>query len=152
MVTLSVNGKRIEIDVEPDKPLLWVLREDLQLIGTKYGRGVAKCGACTVHVNGMPRRSCVTPISSVDGATVITIEGAEGKVADAVRSEWIERNVPQCGYCQSGQIMSAISLLTEVPSPSNADVDRAMAGNVCRCATYVRIRAAIHGASKRLKG
>ena len=100
MVTLSVNGKRIEIDVEPDKPLLWVLREDLQLIGTKYGCGVAQCGACTVHVNGMPRRSCVTPISSVDGATVITIEGAEGKVADAVRSEWIERNVPQCGYCQ----------------------------------------------------
>ena len=152
MVKFSVNGKKVELDVEPDTPLLWVLRDDLELVGTKYGCGVAQCGACTVHVNGMPRRSCVTPVSSIDDATVITIEGAEGKVADAVRSEWIALNVPQCGYCQSGQVMSAISLLSEIPAPSDADIDRAMAGNVCRCATYVRIRAAIHQAAAALKG
>ena len=151
MVKFSVNGRRVELEVEPDTPLLWILRDHLKLIGTKYGCGVAQCGACTVHVSGMPRRACVTPASSLDDATVITIEGAEGKVADAVRSEWIAFNVPQCGYCQSGQVMSAIALLGEIPSPSDIDIDRAMAGNVCRCATYVRIRAAIHEAAKTLK-
>jgi isoquinoline 1-oxidoreductase alpha subunit len=152
MASFSVNGKKVDVDVDPDTPLLWVLRDELRLIGTKYGCGVAQCGACTVNLNGLPRRSCVTPISSVEGATVVTIEGAQGQVADAVRSEWIERNVPQCGYCQSGQIMSAVALLSENPAPSDADIDAAMAGNVCRCATYVRIRAAIHGAARRLKG
>ena len=152
MAKFSVNGKKVDVDVDPDTPLLWVLRDELRLIGTKYGCGVAQCGACTVHLNGLPRRSCVTAISSVEGATVDTIEGVEGKVADAVRSEWVRLNVPQCGYCQSGQIMSAISLLGEKPDPSDADIDAAMAGNVCRCATYVRIRAAIHGAARKLKG
>ena len=151
MMKLSVNGRKVELDAEPDTPLLWVLRENLELTGTKYGCGAAQCGACTVHLNGMPTRSCVTPVSSLDGAEVITIEGIRGEVADAVRAEWIALNVPQCGYCQSGQVMSAISLLSEVPDPSDVDIDRAMAGNVCRCATYVRIRAAIHGAAKGLK-
>jgi isoquinoline 1-oxidoreductase alpha subunit len=152
MVKLVVNGKDVNVDGDPDTPLLWVLRENLKLTGTKYGCGRAQCGACTVHVNGMPRRSCVTPISSLDGSTVTTIEGAEGAVADAVRAEWIALDVPQCGYCQSGQIMSAVSLLTEIPNPSDADIDHALAGNVCRCATYVRIRAAVHGAARKLKG
>jgi isoquinoline 1-oxidoreductase alpha subunit len=152
MASFSVNGKKVDVDVDPDTPLLWVLRDELRLIGTKYGCGVAQCGACTVNLNGLPRRSCVTPIASVEGATVVTIEGAQGRVADAVRSEWIERNVPQCGYCQSGQIMSAVALLSENSAPSDTDIDAAMAGNVCRCATYVRIRAAIHGAARRLKG
>jgi len=152
MTAFSVNGRKVEVDVDPDTPLLWVLRDELRLVGTKYGCGIAQCGACTVHLNGMPRRSCVTPLSSVEGATVITIEGLQGKIADAMRSAWIGLNVPQCGYCQSGQIMSAAALLTEISSPSNADIDHAMAGNVCRCATYVRIRAAIHEAATTLKG
>ena len=152
MVAFSVNGKKVEVDVDGDTPLLWVLRDELQLTGTKFGCGVAQCGACTVHLNGMPRRSCVTPVSSIDGATVTTIEGLEGKVADAVRSAWIALNVPQCGYCQSGQIMSATALLAATPRPSDLDIDHAMAGNVCRCATYVRIRGAIHQAATSLKG
>ena len=152
MIKFSVNGRKVEVDVEPDTPLLWVLRDNLHLTGTKYGCGVAQCGACTVHMNGAPRRSCVTPASSLDGAEVITIEGVEGKVADAVKSEWVARDVPQCGYCQSGQVMAAVALLAEVSNPSDADIDRAMAGSVCRCATYVRIRAAIHGAAMKLKG
>ena len=152
MARFSVNGKKVDVDVDPDTPLLWVLRDELRLIGTKYGCGMAQCGACTVHLNGFPRRSCVTAVSSVEGANIVTIEGVEGKVADAVRSEWVALNVPQCGYCQSGQIMSAVSLLSEKPDPSDADIDDAMAGNVCRCATYVRIRAAIHGAARKLKG
>jgi isoquinoline 1-oxidoreductase alpha subunit len=152
MPGFSVNGKQVEVDVEPDTPLLWVLRDQLQLVGTKYGCGVAQCGACTVWVNGAPRRSCVTPVSSVERATVVTIEGLNGKVADAVRSAWIGLNVPQCGYCQSGQVMSAAALLSAIPDPSEADIDHAMAGNVCRCATYVRIRAAIHRAATTLKG
>ena len=151
MVRFSVNGGKVEVDVEPDTPLLWVLRDELHLIGTKYGCGVAQCGACTVHLSGLPRRACVTPISSVEGAEVVTIEGLQGKEADAVKSAWIGMNVPQCGYCQSGQIMSAVSLLTEIPAPSDAEIDQAMTGNVCRCATYVRIRAAIHGAAAQLK-
>ena len=152
MTAFSVNGKRVEVNVEPDTPLLWVLRDELHLTGTKYGCGIAQCGACTVHLNGMPRRSCVTPVSSVEGATIVTIEGLQGRVVDAVKSAWVGLNVPQCGYCQSGQIMSAAALLTEIRSPSDADIDHAMAGNVCRCATYVRIRAAIHQATRTLKG
>ncbi len=152
MTAFSVNGKNVEMDVEPDTPLLWVLRDELHLTGTKYGCGIAQCGACTVHVDGMPRRSCVTPIASVEGAKVVTIEGLQSKVADAVKAAWVGLNVPQCGYCQSGQIMSAAALLTEIRSPSDADIDHAMAGNVCRCATYVRIRAAIHQAAAKFKG
>jgi isoquinoline 1-oxidoreductase alpha subunit len=152
MIAFSVNGRRVEVDVDPDTPLLWVLREELHLTGTKFGCGVAQCGVCTVHLNGMPRRSCVTPVSSLDGASVTTIEGLEGNVADAVRSAWIALNVPQCGYCQSGQIMSAAALLAATPRPSDLDIDHAMTGNVCRCATYVRIRAAIRQAATSLKG
>jgi len=152
MVAFSVNGKKLEVDVDGDTPLLWVLRDELRLTGTKFGCGVAQCGACTVHLNGMPRRSCVTPVASVEGATVTTIEGLKGEVADAVKSAWIGLDVPQCGYCQSGQIMSAAALLSATPKPSELDIDHAMAGNVCRCATYVRIRAAIHQAATSLKG
>ena len=151
MPNFSVNGKKVSVDVDPDTPLLWVLRDELKLTGTKYGCGVAQCGACTVHLNGLPRRSCVTPISSVENAEVITIEGLSGASAEAVKKAWVSVDVPQCGYCQSGQIMSAAALLNELPKPSDADIDRAMAGNVCRCATYVRIRAAIHEAAKNLK-
>jgi isoquinoline 1-oxidoreductase alpha subunit len=151
MTDFSVNGKRVSVDVDPDTPLLWVLRDELKLTGTKYGCGIAQCGACTVHLNGQPRRSCVTPIASVQDAQVTTIEGLSGKVGDAIKAAWISVDVPQCGYCQSGQIMSAVSLLSEIAQPSDADIDRAMAGNVCRCATYVRIRAAIHEAAGTLK-
>ena len=128
-----------------------MLRDELKLTGTKYGCGIAQCGACTVHLNGLPRRSCVTPISSVEGSKVVTIEGISGKEADAITRAWIALDVPQCGYCQSGQIMTAVALLSEIPQPTDADVDSAMAGNVCRCATYVRIRAAIHRAAHSLK-
>ena len=152
MTAFSVNGRKVDVDVEPDTPLLWVLRDELRLTGSKYGCGIAQCGACTVHVDGMPRRSCVTPIASVEGAKIVTIEGLQGKIADAVKSAWVDLNVPQCGYCQSGQVMSAVALLTEIRKPSDADIDHAMAGNVCRCATYVRIRAAIHQAAAALKG
>jgi isoquinoline 1-oxidoreductase alpha subunit len=152
MTTFSVNGKKVSVDVDVDTPLLWVLRDELKLTGTKYGCGIAQCGACTVHLNGQPRRSCVTPIASVEGADVVTIEGLSSKAGDAVKAAWVSVDVPQCGYCQSGQIMSAATLLTEIPAPSDADIDRAMAGNVCRCATYVRIRGAIHEAAKTLKG
>jgi isoquinoline 1-oxidoreductase alpha subunit len=151
MTAFSVNGRKVEVDVDPETPLLWVLRDELHLTGTKYGCGIAHCGACTVHLGGQPRRSCVAPVSSVEGSEVVTIEGLEGGVADAVRSAWVALNVPQCGYCQSGQIMSAVSLLTEVSNPSDSDIDHAMGGNVCRCATYARIRAAIHVAAAQLK-
>ena len=151
MTNFSVNGKKVSVDVDPDTPLLWVLRDELKLIGTKYGCGIAQCGACTVHLNGQPRRSCVTPISSVQDAEVVTIEGLRGAAGEAVKAAWVSVDVPQCGYCQSGQIMSAAALLAEIPRPTDGDIDRAMAGNVCRCATYVRIRAAIHQAAKSLK-
>jgi isoquinoline 1-oxidoreductase alpha subunit len=141
----------VSVEADPDTPLLWVLRDELKLVGTKYGCGIAQCGACTVHLNGQPRRSCVTPISSVQDAEVSTIEGLTGKAGEAVKAAWISVDVPQCGYCQSGQIMSAAALLAEIPRPTDADIDRAMAGNICRCATYVRIRAAIHEAAKSLK-
>jgi isoquinoline 1-oxidoreductase alpha subunit len=148
MTTFSLNGKTVTVDVDPDTPLLWVIRDELKLTGTKYGCGIAQCGACTVHVDGMPRRSCVAPISSMEGGNVTTIEGLSGKEARAIQQAWVALDVPQCGYCQSGQIMSAVALLAEIPEPTDADIDAAMAGNVCRCATYVRIRAAIHRAAK----
>jgi isoquinoline 1-oxidoreductase alpha subunit len=150
MATLRVNGVRREVDVPPDTPLLWVLRDELQLIGTKYGCGAAQCGACTVHLGGQPVRSCSTSIAEVGEREVTTIEGVGGRVAQAVQSAWRRLEVVQCGYCQSGQIMSAIALLAEKPRPSDADVDDAMTGNLCRCATYVRIRAAIHAAAQDL--
>lgn len=146
-IELVVNGTRHAVEVDPETPLLWVLRDHLGLTGTKYGCGVAQCGSCTVHVGGKPRRACVTPVGSVAGAEVVTIEGASGEVAEAVRSAWQGLEVPQCGYCQSGQIMSAIALLERNPKPSDTDIDQAMSGNMCRCATYVRIRRAIHQAA-----
>jgi isoquinoline 1-oxidoreductase subunit alpha len=152
MITLKVNGTKVSYDGDPSMPLLWFLRDVQGLTGTKFGCGIAQCGACTVHLNGEPRRSCVTPMAILDGADVVTIEGANGKVTDAVRAAWIALDVPQCGYCQSGQIMSAVGLLSEIPKPSDRDIDLAMTGNVCRCCTYHRIRAAIHDASQRLEG
>ncbi len=151
-VTITVNGRAETVDVEPDTPLLWVIRDELGLTGTKFGCGIAQCGACTVFVNGMPRRSCVTPIGTIADADITTIEGVSDKVAKAVQAAWTEIDVPQCGYCQSGQIMSAIALLSEIDKPSDQDIDLAMNGNVCRCCTYHRIRAAIHDASKRMEG
>ena len=148
MTTFSLNGKSVTVDVDPDTPLLWVIRDELKLTGTKYGCGIAQCGACTVHLDGQPRRSCVAPISSIEGGNVTTIEGLSGKEARAIQNAWVALDVPQCGYCQSGQIMTAVALLSEIPKPTDADIDAAMAGNVCRCATYVRIRAAIHQAAK----
>jgi isoquinoline 1-oxidoreductase alpha subunit len=150
MTTLTINGKRTSVDADPDTPLLWVLRDELKLTGTKYGCGIAQCGACTVHLDGQPRRSCVTPIASLEGANITTIEGISGKEAEAVQRAWVALDVPQCGYCQSGQVMTAVALLTEIPKPIDEDIDGAMAGNVCRCATYVRIRAAIHQAARSL--
>jgi isoquinoline 1-oxidoreductase alpha subunit len=152
MVTLKVNGKSVEFDGDPSMPLLWFLRDEQGLTGTKFGCGIAQCGACTVHVDSQPRRACVTPIGTLDGAEVTTIEGAGDKVAEAVRAAWIALEVPQCGYCQSGQIMSAVGLLSELPKPTDKDIDLAMTGNICRCCTYHRIRAAIHDASRRLEG
>jgi isoquinoline 1-oxidoreductase subunit alpha len=150
MTILRVNGVRREIDAPPDTPLLWALRDELQLTGTKYGCGVAQCGACTVHVGGEAVRACVTPLSSVGDREVTTIEGVSGEVAEAVQDAWRRLDVVQCGYCQSGQIMSAIALLSGISRPTDDDVDGAMTGNLCRCATYVRIRAAIHQAAEDL--
>ena len=152
MTTLNVNGTKVSYDGDPSMPLLWFLRDVQGLTGTKFGCGIAQCGACTVHLNGEPRRSCVAPMAILDGADVVTIEGANGKITDAVRAAWIALDVPQCGYCQSGQIMSAVGLLSEIPKPSDRDIDLAMTGNICRCCTYHRIRAAIHDASQRLEG
>lgn len=149
-MTIRINGTERTVDVEDDIPLLWVLRDELRLTGTKYGCGVAQCGACTVHVDGRATRSCVTPAAALSGRNVVTIEGVSGDVARAVQDAWRRLDVVQCGYCQSGQIMSAIALLSEIRRPSDADIDSAMSGNVCRCATYVRIRAAIHEAAKTL--
>jgi isoquinoline 1-oxidoreductase subunit alpha len=152
MTKLTVNGTAVEYDGDPSMPLLWYLRDVRGLTGTKFGCGVAQCGACTVHLNGEPRRSCVTPMSMLDGADIVTIEGAKDKVTDAVRASWIALDVPQCGYCQSGQIMSAVGLLSTIPKPTDRDIDLAMTGNVCRCCTYHRIRAAIYDAAQRLEG
>jgi isoquinoline 1-oxidoreductase alpha subunit len=150
MVTLTINGTPHRLDVDPEMPLLWAIRDHVNLTGTKYGCGIAQCGACTVHVDGQPVRSCQTRVMDVGDAAVTTIEGVSGKVAEAVRSAWQSLDVVQCGYCQSGQIMSAIGLLTENPKPTDADIDAAMDGNICRCGTYQRIRAAIHDASGKL--
>ena len=152
MISLTVNGKLQQVDVEPDVPLLWVLREDLKLTGTKYGCGLALCGACTVHVDGAPVRSCVTPVSAAAGRRVTTIEGLSEQAAHPVQRAWLELDVPQCGYCQSGQIMSAAALLEQNPAPADADIDSAMAGIICRCGTYARIRAAIHRAAQLKRG
>lgn len=148
--SLKINGKTHKLDVDGDTPLLWVLRDNLHLTGTKYGCGIAQCGACTVHIDGMPARACVTPIESLDDSSVTTIEHINGVVTKAVQSAWTDREVAQCGFCQSGQIMSAVALLTENKSPSDQDIDDAMSGNVCRCATYVRVRAAIKDAANNL--
>lgn len=150
MASIFLNGKATLVQAEPDTPLLWLLRGELKLTGTKFGCGMALCGACTVHVNGQPVRSCVTPLSTVDGRPVTTIEGLSGPVGEAVRSAWLKLDVVQCGYCQSGQIMSAVALLTHNPKPSDADIDAALSGNLCRCGTYPRVRAAIHEAAKTL--
>ena len=151
MALLFVNNQRLHIDVPTDTPLLWVLRDHLQLTGTKYGCGMALCGACTVHVDGVPTRSCVLPLSGLKpGVEITTIEGLKSREGKAVQAAWEKLDVPQCGYCQSGQIMSATGLLAKNKRPTDADIDAAMAGNVCRCATYVRIRAAIHDAAKKL--
>ena len=147
MITLNLNGRNTTLDVDGDMPLLWVLRDIVGLTGTKYGCGMALCGACTVHVEGSPVRSCVTPVSAASGKRVTTIEGLSSDNSHPVQRAWIELDVPQCGYCQSGQIMSAAALLAQTPQPSDADIDAAMAGNICRCGTYQRIRAAIHRAA-----
>ena len=154
MQTLNLNGKPVAVQAEPETPLLWVLRGELHLNGTKYGCGMALCGACTVHIDGQPTRSCVTPIEALGSRAVTTIEGvaqgASGRVAAAVQAAWIARDVAQCGYCQSGQVMAATALLAANPQPSDTDIDQAMSGNICRCGTYPRIRAAVHDAAKSL--
>lgn len=150
--TLKINGGEHRVDVDPQTPLLWAIRDGAGLMGTKYGCGVAQCGACTVHVDGQPTRSCSLPVSAVGASEITTIEGIKGREAQAVRKAWVALDVPQCGYCQSGQIMSAASLLSLNPKPTDEDIDLAMNGNICRCATYVRIRAAIHDAAKSLEG
>ena len=148
---IDVNGRSRQVDVDPETPLLWVLRDDLRLTGTKFGCGAAQCGACTVHLSGFPVRSCVVPIRSLGDRQIVTIEGAEDRVATAVQEAWVELQVPQCGYCQSGQIMTAIALLRQIPNPDDDQIDAAMTGNVCRCATYRRIRGAIHQAAAQLE-
>lgn len=144
MITLNVNNKSYELDIDPDTPLLWALRESLGLVGTKYGCGVAQCGACTVHLNGEAVRSCVTKVSRAAGQKVVTIEGLSESFDHPVQKAWLDLDVAQCGYCQSGQIMSAVTLLKSNKNPTDADIDAAMAGNICRCGTYLRIREAIH--------
>jgi isoquinoline 1-oxidoreductase subunit alpha len=151
-VSLVLNDKRIELDVEPDLPLLWAIREAAGLTGTKYGCGMALCGACTVHLDSRPIRSCITPVRSAAGKAITTIEGVSGPVAEAVLQSWEKLDVPQCGYCQSGQIMSAIALLKQTPAPTDDEINSAMSGNICRCGTYVRIRAAIHEAAAAQRG
>jgi isoquinoline 1-oxidoreductase alpha subunit len=147
-IAFELNGFQVSWAGDPETPLLWVVRDEFDLTGTKFGCGVAQCGACTVHVDGKARRACITPIDTIAGKQVTTIEGANTRAAEAVKSAWIANNVPQCGYCQSGQVMSATALLAEKPRPSDADIDAAMTGNLCRCATYGRIRKAIHDAAK----
>src|SRR3982751_3026148 len=155
MIKFVVNGKETYSEQPADTPLLWVIRDELGMTGTKYGCGMAQCGACTVHVNGEPTRACVTPVASLEGKRVLTIEGigptTQGKVARAVQAAWIDKDVVQCGYCQSGQVMAATALLVKNPSPSDAQIDEAMSGNICRCGTYQRIREAIKAAGASLK-
>ena len=150
MIALTVNDKKVQVEVAPDTPLLWVLRDHLGLTGTKYSCGIAQCGACTVHVDGKPMPACVTPVASVQGQKIHTIEGLNSKTGRAVQNAWEKLEVMQCGYCQSGQIMAAVALLAHNKKPSDADIDKAMRGNLCRCATYQRIRAAIHEAAQHL--
>jgi isoquinoline 1-oxidoreductase subunit alpha len=152
MFQIDVNGNTHSVDVDGDTPLLWVLRDVLGMTGTKFGCGVAQCGACTVFMDGAPLRSCSMPVSGIERAEITTIEGVSGREAEAVQKAWIAREVPQCGYCQSGQVMSAIALLKEIKNPTDHDIDLAMNGNICRCGTYVRIRAAIHEAAHALAG
>ncbi len=147
-VTLNVNGRDYTVDVLPDTPLLWAIRDNIGLTGTKYGCGIAQCGACTVHVDGEAVRSCVLPVTAVAGKAIATIEGLSDDRSHPVQRAWIDEDVPQCGYCQSGQIMSAVALLAREPDPSDEDIDAAMAGNLCRCGTYQRIRRAIHRAAR----
>ena len=151
MLTLQINGKATAVTAAPDTPLLWLLRGELQLTGTKFGCGMALCGVCTVHIGGEPVRSCVTPISAVGARAVTTIEGLQGRAADAVRAAWLQLDVVQCGYCQSGQVMAAAALLAKNTQPSDVDIDSAMSGVLCRCGTYPRIRAAIHAAAAALQ-
>jgi isoquinoline 1-oxidoreductase alpha subunit len=151
MLSLKVNGQTHEVDVEPDTPLLWVLRDHLHLTGTKFGCGQALCGACTVHVDGQAMRACATPVDAAVGTEVTTIEGIAGDEAKAVQTAWQRLDVVQCGYCQSGQIMTAVALLGGNPKPSDSDIDGALTGNICRCATYHRIRAAVHEAARLLE-
>jgi len=148
MISFTVNKRRVNLDIDPSTPLLWVLRENLGLTGTKYGCGMAQCGACTVHLNGEAVRSCVAPVSRAAGKEVTTIEGLSSEVGRALQRAWIAQDVPQCGYCQSGQIMAAAVLLREKPRPTDTDIDDAMSGNICRCGTYPRIRRAIHLAAR----
>jgi len=150
MVTLNINNKDVELDVDADTPLLWAIRDSANLTGTKYGCGRSLCGACTVHLDGQPIRSCVTPVSAVEGKKITTIEGLNSKESQAIQEAWVKLDVPQCGYCQSGQIMSATALLKNNKKPTDADIDTSMSGNICRCGTYVRIRAAIKDAAKSL--
>lgn len=144
-IQLDINGKAVTVNAEPDTPLLWVLRDELGMTGTKYGCGIAQCGACTVHINGQPARSCQAPVGSLAGQKITTIEGLGGQ--HPIQEAWVKHDVPQCGYCQSGQIMSAVALVAEKPHPTDADIDAAMAGNICRCGAYPRIRAAIKDAA-----
>ena len=148
MATILINGQSRDVAADPSTPLLWVIRDFVGLTGTKFGCGIAQCGACTVHLDGVPVRSCSTPLSTVGSKAVTTIEGIAASDAQVVQQAWIEQQVPQCGYCQSGQIMSAVALLEQKPSPTDADIDAAMQGNVCRCGTYLRNRAAIHRAAE----
>jgi isoquinoline 1-oxidoreductase subunit alpha len=152
MINLKINGKAVEVDTDPSTPLLWVLRDTLGLVGAKFGCGIAQCGACTVHLNGEPVRSCSLPVSAAADADVTTIEGlaAEDGTLHPLQKAWIAVDVPQCGYCQAGQIMSAAALLEKTPKPTDKDIDIAMAGNICRCGTYVRIRKAVHQAADEL--
>jgi aerobic-type carbon monoxide dehydrogenase small subunit (CoxS/CutS family) len=151
MAEFELNGRKVRVDVEDDMPLLWALRNTLGMTGTKFGCGMALCGACTVHVDGQPARACVAPIANVNGKRVTTIEGATGRVADAVKAAWIALDVVQCGYCQPGQVLAATALLSARAEPSDADIDAAMNGNLCRCGTYPRIRAAVKDAARRLR-
>lgn len=148
MINIKVNGKAYEVDVDPSTPILWVIRDTLGLTGTKFGCGVAQCGACTVHLNGAAIRSCVAPVISAAGKEIVTIEGLDEKLSKPLQEAWIQEDVPQCGYCQSGQIMAAAVLLRDKPRPTDVDIDNAMSANICRCGTYQRVRKAIHVAAK----
>lgn len=152
MVEFTLNGKAVTLDIDEDMPLLWAIRDEIGLTGTKYGCGIGMCGACTVHVGGRATRSCITPVSSVQGAEITTIEGLDPKGDHPVQQVWRELQVPQCGYCQSGQIMQAVALLKDMPEPTDGDIDAVMTGNLCRCMTYNRIRAAVRQAATQMKG